>query len=130
MNSSIKPFVLVAILLAGCAAFDENGASGSNEVTDLLVNHWGIDRSESSDEVDVFFAVDRRPVRTDRFPMQYVFRSDGTCDWLYLHPADAHHFKTGTWRVDSDTLRVQQDREVAYQIVEVGRDVLRLRRLR
>jgi hypothetical protein len=62
--------------------------------------------------------------------MQYIFHENGECEWYFLSPDDAHHFKSGRWIIDprgQNTIEVVKGeaREV-YRIVELTSDVLRI----
>ncbi len=62
--------------------------------------------------------------------MQYIFERDGTCQWFYLSPTDAHHFREGRWRVASqekDVIHIEQGEQTnVYRVLELTQDVLRI----
>ena len=69
-----------------------------------------------------------------RFRMQYIFNEDGRCEWLFLHPSDAHFMKQGTWEADPQDNRViliydtngTLVESVSFRIVEIEEDLLRV----
>lgn len=68
-----------------------------------------------------------------RFRASYEFKADGSCEYLFLHPADAHHFKTGSFIYDQRTsvLEVRDENDdvyAVYRLVELGSDLLVLDR--
>ncbi len=120
--------LLLGTLLSGCSfASLEGDASGAIDRADV-VGGWTIDQSASTDEIDVYRRSDTFKPPASRFTMAYVFRADGTCDWMFLAPDDGHHFKPGTWQLVGDTLHVQQDVPVVYQ-AHLRDDALVLQRL-
>jgi hypothetical protein len=64
-----------------------------------------------------------------RFRMQFVFKKGGDCQYMYLSPTDAHRMKDGQWRVDKGNtlIIIKGDATESYNIVEVTKDVLRLK---
>ena len=67
-----------------------------------------------------------------RFRMKYLFKEDGSCQWLVLHPADAHYLKSGTWEVSRDETQViliynqQHNLQRSFRIIEIQKDLLRI----
>ncbi|HAH20686.1 MAG: hypothetical protein A2Y00_04750 [Omnitrophica WOR_2 bacterium GWF2_43_52] len=68
-----------------------------------------------------------------RFRNEYIFKEDGSCQWLVLHPADAHYLKSGTWEVSPDDDQViliydqQHSLQKSFRIIEIQKDLLRIR---
>ena len=68
-----------------------------------------------------------------RFRMEYIFKEDGSCQWLVLHPADAHYLKSGTWEVSRDETQViliydqQHNLQKSFRIIEIQKDLLRIK---
>ena len=64
---------------------------------------------------------------------RYVFERDGSAQYLWPSPADAHEMRPATWKIDaqkSDVIHVQEgDQMVSYQVLEVTPDLLRMRLL-
>ncbi|MEK6568365.1 MAG: hypothetical protein AABZ27_06495 [Candidatus Omnitrophota bacterium] len=67
-----------------------------------------------------------------RFRGEYRFKEDGSCQWLALHPTDAHYLKSGTWEVSRDETQViliydqQQNLQESFRIIEIQKDLLRI----
>ena len=51
----------------------------------------------STDTSDVYRPESYKEFQPSRFRRMYIFEEDGTCQWLVLHPADAHYIESGTW---------------------------------
>jgi len=66
--------------------------------------------------------------------MQYIFSSNGDCEWYYLSPDDAHSFKSAKWRIDSNDKSilhiVKRDSMESYRVIELTRDILRITLIR
>ena len=67
------------------------------------------------------------------FRMRYSFEASGECEWLVLHPADAHSMTAGYWTRDSDdemTIVIFNHRRTAepisFKIVELTSDIMRV----
>jgi hypothetical protein len=62
---------------------------------------------------------------------QYVFGRDGSMQYLWPHPADAHEMRAGTWRIDAqrpDVIHTHEgDQALTYQVLEASPELLRLR---
>ena len=68
-----------------------------------------------------------------RFRNEYIFKEDGSCQWLVLHPADAHYLKSGTWEVspgDDQVILIydqQHNLQKSFRIIEIQKDLLRIK---
>ena len=62
--------------------------------------------------------------------MAYKFTQNGACEFMFLSPSDAHHFKPGKWALDaSDQTLLSITAEgttQSYRIVELSKQILRL----
>jgi hypothetical protein len=62
--------------------------------------------------------------------MQYIFYKNGDCEWYYLSPDDAHSFKPGKWKIDSNDKNILQivkrDSMESYRVIELTKDILRI----
>ncbi|MEK6564086.1 MAG: hypothetical protein AABZ65_03540 [Candidatus Omnitrophota bacterium] len=68
-----------------------------------------------------------------RFRNKYIFKEDGSCQWLVLHPADAHYLKSGTWEVSRNETQViliydqHHNLQKSFKIIEIQKDLLRIK---
>jgi hypothetical protein len=99
---------------------------------DRLFQHWvrSSEEERPGDAVQVFRPAASREFPPSRFRMAYKFARDGSCEWYFLSPDDAHRFKPGTWRLDASDktlLRIVEDgTTISYRIVELSAKALRL----
>ncbi len=98
-----------------------------------LCQHWIHSREEQKDPnaiEQIFRPAGSRPFPPSRFRMAYQFSKNGDCQWMDLDPADAHHFKPGTWELDpaeKSLLKITKDGETeSFRIVELTKEILRL----
>ena len=98
-----------------------------------LFQHWVDSREEQKDrggKEQIFRPATSRQFPPSRFRMAYKFSEDGECEWMFLDPADGHHFKPGKWEIDSgdkSVLKITADgRTNSFRIVELSKDILRL----
>lgn len=129
---------LAGILSACMGGYGTGPGSGSNPSVavrtinvDYLAQHWANSYEEEVDpNIRIYRAVDFAQLPASRFRMEYIFRPDYTCDWLYLDPADAHHLRPGTWKADQDMLYIDQDgTTVKYRVLELTPAILRVEQL-
>jgi hypothetical protein len=126
----MKRTTIIALLCfwagAGIVAAEEKA---NYDLKDLY-KHWRHAREEQkNDGVEIY-----RPANTHKFPMSrfrmaYKFQTEGKCQWYYLSPRDAHHFKNGSWSIDEKDkglLTIRSNRKQTYRIVELTKDVLKL----
>jgi hypothetical protein len=124
---------VAALLTMGGA----NTFSGSNKTprdidTVDLCQHWvhSYEEQRPGDKDQIFRPAAFKKFAPSRFRMQYKFAKDGSCEWFYLSPDDAHRFKAGKWMLDpSDKtiLRITKDGTTAsFRITKLTRDILRL----
>lgn len=66
------------------------------------------EQNEANSVVRIFRPSDSREFATARFRDAYEFKEDGICHYMFLHPADAHHMKDGTYAYDAEksTIRI------------------------
>lgn len=77
----------------------------------FLLQRWTHSIEEQNDANSVirtFRPSDSREFAPARFRDAYEFKEDGTCLYMFLHPADAHSMKNGTYTYDAEkkTLRI------------------------
>lgn len=90
---------------------DPTSSSGDYQLNEsLLAQSWVNSYEEEGGAWNTDSSVYRpqgyREFEASRFRMRLSFFTDGTCEWLVLHPADAHYMKQGRWEADSEDARV------------------------
>jgi hypothetical protein len=130
----------VALLAIGCTGEEEEtGAPNDADLTQLLQSWVHLFEEEAQGQTDAvhWFRPDGfKEFPPSRFRMRYSFRQDGECEWLFLHPGDAHFMKQGTWEGDPQNSNViliyDTDgtlmESVSFRIVDIAKDLLRVRR--
>ncbi len=104
---------------------------------DLLCRHWVHSREEEqpADKGQLFRPAGSKEFPPSRFRMAYKFSKDGTCEWRWLSPSDAHRMKSGTWSLDPEAptvLRIDKGKQggvEAFRIMELSKNALRLERV-
>lgn len=100
--------------------------------TDDLCQHWVHSREEEGpgDKDQIFRPADSKKFPPSRFRMAYKFAKNGDCEWFYLSPTDAHHFKSGKWTVDPKDKTVikitTEGTTTSFKITELTKEILRL----
>jgi hypothetical protein len=99
---------------------------------DLFCQHWKHSTDEQQGEqIQVYRPANFKQFPPSRFRMEYVFAKDGTCKWMFLDPADAHHFRDGKWKVtpaDKPKLQIfKGETTESYQVIELTKDLLRVK---
>ena len=108
--------------------------------TDLDMSHFHKDwvhsyEEQTSDSVQIYRPHDYKDFPSSRFRMRYIFEQNGSCQWLVLHPADAHYLESGTWRTDGEDDREillwDQQRslqtDISFEILELRKDILKMK---
>ena len=98
-----------------------------------LFQHWVHSYEEQKDtdaKEQIFRPAKSREFPPSRFRMAYKFSEGGECEWMFLDPADGHHFKPGKWEIDSgdkSVLKITADGSTnSFRIVALSKDILRL----
>ena len=98
-----------------------------------LFQLWVHSREEQKDpdaKEQIFRPATSRQFPPSRFRMAYKFSPNGKCEWMFLDPADAHHFKPGKWEIDvtdGTLLKITADGKTdSFRILELSKDLLRL----
>jgi len=104
-----------------------------------LLGSWSrsLEEEPIPDDVEYYRPTGSREFPPTWFRMRYVFNEDQSCQWLVLHPADAHYMTSGTWKVDPHDKTViliyDADGEVvesrSFRVVELTADILRVERI-
>jgi hypothetical protein len=96
-----------------------------------LHQHWNhAIEDERNTDGKLIYRPNSVPVGLARFRMAYKFSENGKCEWMFLDPSDAHHFKPGTWEIDvkdKTLLKITMDGTThSFRIIELTKDVLLL----
>lgn len=100
-----------------------------------LLQHWvhSYEEETPGKTIQIFRPKNSRTFGPSHFRMRYEFAKDGSCKWLFLAPNDAHHLKSGQWRLEPATsatpatLHITKDGDtVSYTIIELSKKILRL----
>lgn len=127
-------FLFAFVLIV--SACDDAGLS-PNLLTGELQQAWTHSFEEQEDvnsTTRIYRKSDSREFAVSRFRDAFEFKSDGTCRYLVLHPADAHYFAEGTYTLDSEEkqLRIfdsQNELVKAFEIVELQEELLIIKAL-
>ncbi|MFK7788202.1 MAG: sialate O-acetylesterase [Phycisphaeraceae bacterium] len=121
-------------MIQGEQSKGKNAEAG--DASDLFIGKWtsSYEDKKKWDDPDIFLRTDSRDWPPSRFRMRYVFKKDGSCEYLYLHPTDAHKMVAGTWTQKGDEIHIsdkagKKQRNVSFEIVEIGKDKLKTKRL-
>ena len=129
--SKLLYVVLIAFLLGCSEETDPVQVSGFESLT----QHWVRSYEEEDSETNalIFRPQDYKTFPPSRFRAQYIFEPDGSCQWYFLAPNDAHYFRQGEWLLDIQLgsgwhrLFIQEgDNWRLFSITELTPDLLRL----
>lgn len=101
------------------------------DVNDLF-QHWvhSSEEEQPGGTIRVFRPAAAMKVPPSRFRMAYRFARNGGCEFYFLSPDDAHHFKPCNWTIsasDGMILHVSANgKATSYRIVQLSRKILRL----
>jgi hypothetical protein len=80
--------------------------------------------------VQIFRPTASRQFPLSRFRMRYIFHENRDLQYLYLHPADAHHMKKGTWNWSQGNRTIlwknAEGETGRFEILQVTRDILKI----
>ena len=131
MRRVIHSLILaLAIVLMGC---EEEATTSENAHLYQAWTHAFEEQENANSTRLIFRPSDSQTFAASRFRESYEFGADGSCEYLFLDPADAHHFRTGSFIYDSRTqvLEIRDANDEVYStflLVEVDRDRLILDR--
>jgi hypothetical protein len=132
--------ILAAVIVVNisCTESPQLPAYKGNDYNKNLLGSWSRSFEEEPIHGDVQIY---RPTESREFPpamyrRRYVFNKDRTCEWLVLHPTDAHYMTSGTWIVDPHDRMVilvyDADglvENVSFRVVELTAEIMRIRRI-
>jgi hypothetical protein len=142
MKIFCSSILLISLLLLACSGARQSVATSvpasapaqatTNINLDNLYQHWVHSREEQqpNDKDELYRPATFKVFPPSRFRMAYKFAKDGMCEWFYLSPVDAHHFKPGTWRIDPNDPHILQitkeNTTETYRILTLTNDMLRI----
>lgn len=97
-----------------------------------LFQHWvhSSEEDRSQGAVQTFRPAASMEFPPSRFRMAYKFARNGGCEFYFLSPDDAHHFKVCKWAGsanDASILRIiANGRTTTFRIAELSRKILRI----
>jgi len=145
MKIFCSSILLISLLLLACSGARKSVAtsvpasapaqSATDRNLDDLYQHWVHSREEQqpNDKDELYRPATFKVFPPSHFRMAYKFSKDGSCEWLYLSPDDAHRFKPGKWRIDPNDPHILQitkeNTTESYRIVTLTKGMLRIARL-
>ena len=122
--------LIAAPASAQAAGTKPNGTPLAIDINDLF-QHWVHSREE--EQPGATFQI-FRPASMEfppsRFRMAYKFARNGDCEFYFLSPDDAHHFKACKWIISANDKTILQiianGMTTSYRIAELSGKILRL----
>lgn len=111
-----KVFLILSLFVITLNACEE-ALTDSEVVSSLLMNDWthAFEEQEDRNVAEMIFRpTASKSFAASRFRDAYQFSDDGTCRYMFLHPADAHHMKNGkyTYEPKDNTIRIFSEDDV------------------
>lgn len=124
----MKKILFSACVLLSCSSCTEN--LSTLEVIAMMSQSW----TRSNEEGEgIYRPSESKPFQMLRYREVVRFSKDGTCEYLVLHPADAHFFEQGTWSIASGKLlEIKRPNGSLYkrlEILDIQPDLLRVNTL-
>jgi hypothetical protein len=116
---------------AQAAGTKSTGTRLDIDINDLF-QHWvrSSEEEQPGGTVQIFRPAASMNFPPSRFRMAYKFAANGGCEFYFLSPDDAHHFKPCTWTIsasDGMILQISANGEsISYRIVQLTGKILRL----
>jgi hypothetical protein len=132
---SIWSFLSTQALFAAPDTAQANGtkSTGAHRLIDIdyLFQHWihSSEEEQPGGTVQIFRPAASMNFPPSRFRMAYKFASNGSCEFHFLSPDDAHHFKPCSWTISANKLILQISANgisTAYRIAQLNGESLRL----
>jgi hypothetical protein len=115
------------------AQASDTKTTGTRRQIDIndLFQHWvrSSEEEQPGGMVQIFRPVALMNFPPSRFRMAYKFAPNGRCQYYFLSPDDAHHFKPCTWKSSADNLILQisaSGKSNSYMISQLTGKSLRL----
>lgn len=123
---------VIGALDAGQAAGTKpTGKHLSIDINDLF-QHWVHSSEEERPDgtVRIFRPATSMKFPPSRFRMAYKFAPNGACEFYFLSPEDAHHFKPCNWTISASDKTILQisanGKSISYRIDQLTGKILRL----
>lgn len=124
-------FLSLSVLVITFSSCEE-ALTDSEVVSSLLMNEWthAFEEQEDRNVTEmVFRPTVSKSFAISRFRDAYQFSDDGTCRYMFLHPADAHHMKDGkyTYEPKDNTIRIFSEDDVflkEFKVIKLESDLL------
>jgi hypothetical protein len=123
--------LIAAPASAQAAGTKSDGITLAIDINDLF-QHWVHSREEQQPggKIQIFRPAASMKFPPSRFRMAYKFARNGTCEFYFLSPVDAHEFKACTWKLSTDDGTILQiignGMTTSYRIAELSGKILRL----
>lgn len=97
---------------------------------------WVHSYEEDDNNNQCFRPITYKEFPPSRFRQNYIFNSDGSGDYLYLHPSDMHHMRPCFWRLSKNNSSIVylytggKTPSAVFEIVSLSNDKLLLHRIR
>lgn len=101
------------------------------DINDLF-RHWvhSSEEEQPGGMVRIFRPAASMKFPPSRFRMAYRFAPNGGCEFYFLSPDDAHHFKPCNWTISAGNKVILQisaeGKTTSYRIVQLSEKILRL----
>lgn len=131
-------FLYLSFIVAAFVIFQSCNSTAnlsSSSATKALQQNWKHSHEESStDGSEIYRPSNYKTFPPSMFRQAYNLQANGKCEYLVLHPADAHYMAKGNWSYDPEThtleIKDAYFKTVAkYEVVELGKDILKVRKL-
>jgi hypothetical protein len=116
---------------AQAAGTKSTGTRLDIDINDLF-QHWvhSSEEEQPGGTVQIFRPAASLNFPPGRFRMAYKFAPNGGCEFYFLSPDDAHHFKPCNWTIGADDRMVLQisgnGKTISYRIAQLTGKILRL----
>lgn len=124
--------VNIFFILIGCSKNVSPMKTGNPQ---SLQKEWKHSYEESAGNVEIYRPADYKVFTPSKFRQIYKLMAGGKCEYLVLHPADAHYMATGTWTYDpeANTVQIKNDkgeRVVQFEVLDISNDIMKIQIVR
>jgi hypothetical protein len=130
--SCLSTHALIAAPDTAQAAGTKSTGTGLDIDVNAMFQHWvhSSEEEKPGETVQIFRPAASMNFPPSRFRMAYKFAPNGGCEFYFLSPDDAHHFRPCHWTISaSDKLILHigaNGKSTSYGIVELTGKILRL----